>query len=68
MSILPCNINITINIYDPLGRIVKTLVNENQSAGNYTVNFDATNFTSGIYFYTISANNFIKTNKMILMK
>ena len=59
---------VTINIYDPLGRIVKTLVNENQRAGKYTLNFDGTNLTSGIYFYTITANNFIKTNKMILMK
>ena len=42
---------VQLKIYDLLGREVVELVNENQSAGNYEVKFDASNLTSGIYFY-----------------
>jgi hypothetical protein len=55
-------------IFDILGREVATLVNEVQSVGNYTVKFNATNLTSGIYFYRIQVNEFTAVKKMILMK
>ena len=59
---------VTIRVYDVLGRVVATLVNENKPAGFYTINFDASNLSSGIYFYTIKANDFFDRKKMIVMK
>ncbi|MBK8946809.1 MAG: T9SS type A sorting domain-containing protein [Ignavibacteriae bacterium] len=57
-----------LSVYNSLGEVIQTLVNENQSAGKYNINFNASNLTSGMYFYTISSGNFTQTNKMILMK
>ena len=57
-----------------LGREVAELVNENQSAGNYEVKFNASNLTSGIYFYRLQvyapgrAGSFTQIKNMILMK
>ena len=59
---------VTIKVYDLLGKVVATLVNENKPAGVYTVDFDASRLSSGIYFYTIKTNNFFDRKKMILMK
>ncbi len=65
-------VNVTLTVYDILGRKVATLVNENQAPGNYSVTFDASSvsrqISSGIYFYTLRAGNLIATKKMILMK
>jgi hypothetical protein len=47
---------------------VKTLVDEEKSAGNYKVEFDANNFSSGVYFYRIETTEFTDTKKLILMK
>jgi hypothetical protein len=55
-------------IYDVLGREVKTLVNEYRQAGVYNINFDASSYSSGVYFYRIEAGNFIQTKKMLLIK
>ncbi len=60
--------SVQLNVYDILGGEVKTLVNEVKSPGNYEVNFNASNFASGVYFYRLQAGNFIQTKKMILMK
>ncbi|GBD92266.1 flagellar basal body rod modification protein [bacterium BMS3Abin04] len=70
---LPSSSNVTLKIYDMLGREVKTLVNKEQNAGAYNLTWDGTNnngnlVTSGMYIYQIHANNFIKSSKMILMK
>ena len=59
---------VTVKVYNTLGEVVATLVNEEKSAGVYSVSFKANNLTSGIYFYTIKANDFSSTKKMILMK
>ena len=59
---------VTLRIYDILGREVATLVNENQKAGNYEVKFDATTLTSGIYFYRLQSDNFNESKKMLLLK
>jgi len=59
---------VTLKVYDLLGKEVATLVNESKNAGYYNVNFDASKLTSGIYIYTIQANNFIKSNKMLLLR
>ncbi len=60
--------NVQLKVYDILGKVVATLVNEQQAAGNYKVEFDASKLTSGIYFYTIRADNFIKTKRMVILK
>jgi hypothetical protein len=51
-----------------LGRKIKTLVNEKQTPGNYSVNFNASDLSSGIYFYSLSTGNFTETKKMILLR
>jgi len=55
-------------VYDILGRVVKTLVNEFKEAGNYNVTFDGTFYASGVYFYRIEAGNFTDSKKMVLIK
>jgi len=60
--------DVLLDIYNTLGQKVKTIVQEKQPAGVYKVNFDARDLASGIYFYRLSAANFSKVNKMILMK
>ena len=60
--------NASIVVYDLLGREVKTLVNEYKQPGTYQVNFDAEGLSSGVYFYRMTASNFSKTNKLILLK
>ena len=59
---------VKLTVYDVLGREVKTLVNEEKSAGNYEVEFDGTNLTSGIYFYKIETEKFSDTKKFVLLK
>jgi len=65
---LPKKTNVTIEVYDILGRLVKTLVNEVREAGNYTVTFNGTDYSSGVYFYTIEAGEFKLSKKMVLVK
>jgi uncharacterized protein (DUF736 family) len=66
---LPKSANVTLKIYNSLGQEVTTLVNNKlQSAGNFKVTFDASKLTSGVYFYSIRANDFTSTKKMILLK
>ncbi|MEO8666552.1 MAG: exo-alpha-sialidase [Ignavibacteria bacterium] len=59
---------IKLKVYDALGNEVAVLVNENQEAGTYFVEFDGGNLSSGIYFYKIVAGNFKKVLKMTLVK
>ncbi|MCH7964551.1 MAG: lamin tail domain-containing protein [Bacteroidetes bacterium] len=59
---------VTLKVYDVLGNEVATLVNEEKSAGNYEVEFNATTLPSGIYFYKLQAGSFVETKKMVLMK
>jgi hypothetical protein len=51
-----------------LGSEVATLINKEQSQGNYNVEFDGNNLTSGIYFYRLQAGDYVETKKMILLK
>lgn len=55
-------------VYDILGRKVSTLVNKKMSAGRYAVQWNASEFASGVYYYRIQAGAFSKTRKLILMK
>ena len=59
---------VTLKVYDVLGNEIAMLVNEEKSAGNYKVNFDASALTSGIYFYTLKTGSFVQTKKMILLR
>jgi hypothetical protein len=61
--------NILLKVYDVTGRVVQTLVNENQTTGIYKVNLKALNMASGIYFYSLEADGVrIDSKKMILVK
>lgn len=59
---------VSIVIYDLLGRKIKTLVNDEKPAGKYEVLFDASRLASGVYFYTIHAGSFVQTKKMMLLR
>lgn len=59
---------VTLTVYDILGKEVITLVNEERVAGKYNVNFDASNLASGVYIYTLRVNDFISSEKMVLLK
>lgn len=65
---LPMNSHVTLKIYDVLGREVKTLVNERQSAGTHSVRFDGSGLSSGVYFYRLTAGHYSITRKLVLMK
>lgn len=60
--------NIKLIVFNLLGEEVQTLVDQKQSAGSYTVEWDATDFPSGIYFYKLTGENFSETKKMTLIK
>lgn len=60
--------NVSIKIFDMLGREVASLVNEVKNAGNHEVSFNASNLSSGMYVYTITAGNFTTSKKMMLLK
>ncbi|MCX6164823.1 MAG: T9SS type A sorting domain-containing protein, partial [Ignavibacteriae bacterium] len=59
---------VTLKVYDILGKEVAILVNEKLKPGEYEVSFDGGSLSSGIYFYTLSTDNFKETKKMLLIK
>ena len=59
---------VVIKVYDILGRLIETLVNDFQKPGHYSIQFNGEALSSGIYYYTVQADNYIETKKMILMK
>ena len=65
---IPTSSNVIVTVYNMLGELMKTLVNENQEAGYYKINFDAGSLSNGVYFYKIQAGNFASTKKMLLLK
>jgi photosystem II stability/assembly factor-like uncharacterized protein len=65
---LPTNGFVSLKIYDVLGKEVATLDNEYKAAGYHDVEFDATNLSSGVYFYKLQAGNFVTTKKMLLAR
>ncbi len=65
---IPVDGVVNLKVFDVLGREIITLVDEHKSKGKYNINFDASNLASGVYIYQIRTGDFIKANKMILVK
>jgi hypothetical protein len=62
------NTLVSLKVYSSLGEEVGTLINQVVPAGNHEVRFDATLLPSGVYFYTLTAGNFVETKKMVLLR
>ncbi len=60
--------NVKLSIFNLLGQEVEVLVDSRQGAGTHTVKFDASKYSSGVYFYQISSGSFVQTRKMLLVK
>ncbi len=65
---LPQQSNVELAIYNMAGQIVSSLVSEQQSAGSYQYEWDADGLVSGVYFYRITAGEFVKVKKLLLLK
>ena len=61
-------VRVLLKVYDLLGREVATLVNEERKPGRYTVVFDGSKLSAGVYIYTIHAGNFSASKKLLLVK
>jgi hypothetical protein len=59
---------VSLKVYDILGRIVKTLVDQKQNPGNYEVEFSGNDFNSGVYFYELKSGSYRAVKKMMLLK
>ncbi|MDR3626815.1 MAG: T9SS type A sorting domain-containing protein [Ignavibacteriaceae bacterium] len=64
----PISGNVMLEIFNAIGVKVKTLVNEYKYAGNYSYNFNSSNFSSGVYYYKLTSGSFSETKKMIILK
>ncbi|MCX6144004.1 MAG: T9SS type A sorting domain-containing protein [Ignavibacteriales bacterium] len=60
--------NVTLTVYDALGRNIRTLVNQQLDAGEYVSTFDATGLSSGVYFYVLKAGSLIESKRMVLIR
>jgi hypothetical protein len=66
---LPLSSTIDLSVYNVLGQKVETLVSSKQPAGNYSIEWNATNFSSGIYFYTLHiSSGVVQTKKMVVLR
>ncbi|MDD5360770.1 MAG: T9SS type A sorting domain-containing protein [Ignavibacteria bacterium] len=65
---IPRNTNVKIEVFNNLGQVVKVLHDGYTSAGYYETEFNASNLTSGVYFYRITTQDFVQTKKMVLIK
>ena len=60
--------NVTLMIYDLLGKEIKTLVNEQKNGDRFTVNLNIDNLVSGVYFYYLKINDFVDLKKIMVLK
>jgi hypothetical protein len=60
--------NVVLKVFDCLGNEVIKLINEFQKQGTYSIEFDASDVSSGFYFYQLIINDFLTTKKMVLIK
>ena len=65
---IPERAKVNLTVYDILGNEIATLINEEKEGGNYTINFDASDLTSGIYFYRLTSGGISQSRKMLLIK
>lgn len=66
---LPKSSDVSIDVFNVLGKKVATLVNQRKAAGNHSTQFQASNLSSGVYFYTLRINGkVLKSQKMLLIK
>lgn len=65
---LPISNYVKLVVYNVLGNEIATLVNEKQTAGTYEVEWDGSNFASGVYFYRLTTDNYTETKKMLMIK
>ncbi|MFZ4620073.1 MAG: cellulase family glycosylhydrolase [Bacteroidota bacterium] len=65
---VPSASHVSLRVFDMLGKEIAVLKNDQQSPGNYTVDFDALTLPSGIYYYRLTAGNFTNTKKMTMLK
>jgi hypothetical protein len=65
---LPHNTFVKLSVYDVLGKLVTELVNQNMTAGRYEANWNASNYSSGAYFYKLETESFTDMKKMVLVK
>jgi hypothetical protein len=66
--LLPQRTNVTLKVYDIFGREIATLINKEFDAGEHSIQFNANDLPTGVYFYRLQAGNFIEQRKMILIK
>ncbi len=60
--------NVTLTVYNSIGREISTLLNEVKPKGTFTIEFDGSNLPSGIYFFRLQAGTFTDTKKMVLLR
>ncbi|MFH0735471.1 MAG: M20/M25/M40 family metallo-hydrolase [bacterium] len=65
---LPVQSSVSLIVYDIIGRQIATVVDNKLNAGRHTYNFNASNLSSGVYFYTLKTENFTSTRKLVLLK
>jgi len=65
---IPTQSNVKLTIYNVIGEKVAELVNRELTAGYHSINFNASNLVSGIYFYRLQSNDFAETKKLVLLK
>jgi hypothetical protein len=65
---IPKATHVTLSIYNSLGEEIAKLVSQNLYAGIHTTEWDASGFASGVYYYRITADNFVETKKLLLLK
>jgi hypothetical protein len=65
---LPKQSHVTLKVFDVLGREIATLVNRVEQPGDKSVNFNAINLVSGVYYYRFQAGNVIETKKLLLLR
>jgi hypothetical protein len=65
---IPNDDMVSIKVFDIMGKEISCLINEFQKSGKYSIKFDATNLTSGVYFYQLTSGKFSAIKKLMLVK
>jgi hypothetical protein len=65
---LPSKAHVTITVFNTLGQVVATLVNDTQNAGYHDAHFDGSGLASGVYFYRLQAGDFVQTKRLLILR